>query len=112
MVLGVAAGEPSPFLDCFRAPIQRQPAQIADRALAQVNAAGLLIFDVTCPACETEAPMRLDPLRLLRAEAARAGDIAAAGALSARLGWPLSQVLDLPNAHRRALSRLVSEVAA
>jgi len=94
-------------------PVADVPAAVLDEAFGQTNIAGFLIFEMTCPACETAMVTRLDALELLRSEAALAGDIGArARTLSSRLGMSLPDILDLPDAERRSLSRLVAEAAA
>jgi hypothetical protein len=94
-------------------PMDDIPAHLLDSAFARHNAAGLLIFEIDCPVCAARLPTRLDALGLLRAQAQQSGDIATvARTLSARLGMPLSHILELPDPERRSLSRVVAEAVA
>jgi hypothetical protein len=84
------------------------PEDILNAAFVACNAVGFMILSLTCPDCTADIDLRLDPLAMIRAEAARVKDISrTADALSQKLDWPLSAVLALPEPQRRGLARLI-----
>jgi hypothetical protein len=87
-------------------------AAAVDRALADANAAGLLIVGAACPLCGEAVACRIDPLALIRAEAARNGDVLLEVArLAVALGWPAPELLALPHVRRRRLLAIVGAEA-
>jgi hypothetical protein len=83
-------------------------AAAVDQALADANAAGLLIVGAACPLCDEAVACRIDPLALIRSEAARSGDLLAEVArLAVALGLPAPELLALPHTRRRRLLAIV-----
>jgi hypothetical protein len=84
-----------------------------DEALAELNAAGLILIASTCPNCGCELSCRLDPFALLLREAERSRDIwVDVAQLAKAFGWRAPEILALPDRHRRRLLKLTENGVA